>query len=75
VATITYDEARAYFERWELIRDLEIATLRSASMDSRLRQLESLMASRSIFASQPDRQEEIELVRERWDCLRRALGA
>lgn len=73
MATITFDEARGYFERWELVRDLEIAMLRSTSMDTKLRQLESLMVSRSIFGSQPDRQEQVELVRERWNWLRKAL--
>jgi hypothetical protein len=74
MATITFDEARGYFERWDLVASREITSLRSTSMDTKLRQLESLMASRSIFGSQPDRQEQIELVRERWNCLRKALG-
>jgi hypothetical protein len=74
MAAITYDEARRYFERWDMVRDVEIATLRSTSMEEKLRQLESLMRSRSIFGSQSDRQQEIEFVRERWNCLRKALG-
>ena len=74
MAAITSDEARGYFERWEMVRDVEIAALRGTSMKAKLRQLESLMASRLIFGSQSDRQQEVEIVRARWDCLRKALG-
>jgi hypothetical protein len=74
MAVITSDEARAYFERWDLVRDAETAELRRTSMDTKLQQLESLMASRLIFGPEPDREQGIEVVRERWNRLRKALG-
>jgi hypothetical protein len=73
MAAITSDEARAYFERWDLVRDAETVELRRSSMDTKLRQLDSLMASRLIFGPEPDRDEGINLVRERWKRLRLAL--
>jgi hypothetical protein len=74
MAAITSDEARAYFERWEQVRALETAELRRTSMDTKLQQLQSLMASRFIFGPEPDREAGIEVVRKRWQCLRQALG-
>ena len=74
MAAITFDEARAYFERWELVRAAETAELRRTSMDTKLQQLQSLMASRLVFGPEPDRDAGIEVVRERWLALRQALG-
>ena len=67
---MTSDEARAYFERWALVRDLEAHELRRTSMETKLRQLASLMSSRFVFCSEPDREKEVEVVRERWNRLR-----
>ena len=74
MGAITSDEARAYFERWDLVRDAETEELRRTSMDTKLRQLESLMASRLMFGPEPDREEGIGVVRARWNTLRQALG-
>jgi hypothetical protein len=74
MAAITPDQARGYLERWELVRDVESGELRRTSMEAKLQQLSSLMASRSIFGPDPDREREIEVVRERWSRLRKALG-
>ena len=74
MGAITSDEARAYFERWDLVRDAETDELRRTSMDIKLLQLESLMASRQIFGPEPDREEGIEVVRARWNRLRQTLG-
>ncbi|MGH8210400.1 MAG: hypothetical protein ACREU6_12580 [Steroidobacteraceae bacterium] len=74
MTAITPAEARAYFERWDLVREVETAELRRTSMDTKVRQLESLMASRLIFGPEPGREEGIEVVRERWNRLRQALG-
>jgi hypothetical protein len=71
---INSKEARAYLERWELLRVAEAGELQRTSMDTKLRQLESLMASRLIFGPEPDRQEGVEVVRARWNHLRLALG-
>jgi hypothetical protein len=43
-------------------------------METKLRQLAALMASRHLFAPEPDREEGVRLVRERWARLRKALG-
>ena len=74
MAAITPGEARAYFERWKLVREVESAQLQRTSMEAKLQQLSSLMASRSIFCPDPDREREIDVVRERWSRLRKAQG-
>jgi hypothetical protein len=72
--TMTPEEARAYFKRWELVRDTEAAELRLATMETKLQQLAALMASRHLFGAEPDREAQVHEVRERWTRLRRALG-
>ncbi len=74
MGTITSDEARAYFERWELVREAKADELECTSMDTKLRQLESLMASREVFGPESDREKGIAAVREHWNRLRQALG-
>lgn len=71
---ITSEEARAYFERWAIVRNLEIEELRRTSMETKLQQLASLMASRLAFGPEPDRERDVEVVRERWNRLRWAYG-
>jgi hypothetical protein len=71
---MTPEQARSYFERWKLVGEVEAAELQRTSMDTKLRQLAALMASRRVFGPEPDREEQIELVRERWARLRQALG-
>jgi len=44
---MTPEEARAYFKRWELVRDVEAAELTRATMETKLQQLAALTASRS----------------------------
>jgi hypothetical protein len=74
MAAITPEEARAYFRRWELVRDVEASELRRTPMETKLRQLAALMASRHVFGPEPDREAETRVVRERWARLRRALS-
>jgi hypothetical protein len=74
MAAITPTEARAYFRRWELVREIELVELRRTSMDVKLRQLSALMASRGLFGADPERENGVQLVRDRWASLRRALG-
>jgi hypothetical protein len=74
MVAITPEHALAYFRRWELVRDVEARELRRTPMETKLQQLASLMASRHVFGPEPDREAQIEVVRERWACLRRALG-
>jgi hypothetical protein len=73
--TINAVDARAYLARWTSVSEMEIAELRSTSMDTKLRQLASLMASREIFGADPNREQSVETVREGWARLRQALSA
>jgi hypothetical protein len=43
-------------------------------MDTKLSQLSALMASRGLFGVDPERENGIRLVRERWARLWQALG-
>jgi hypothetical protein len=74
MASITPAEAHAYFERWELVNEVELAELRRTSMDTKLRQLSALMASRSLFGVDPERESGMQLVRDRWARLWQASG-
>jgi len=74
MAAITPTEAQAYLERWELVREIELIELRRTSMDVKLRQLSALMASRDLFGVDRERDSGVQLVRDRWACLRQALG-
>ena len=74
MAAVTPEEARAYFKRWELVRDVEARELRRTPMETKLQQLAALMASRQVFGPEPDREAQIRVVRERWARLRRALS-
>jgi hypothetical protein len=74
MAPITPAEARAYCERWAAVAEFEIAELRAAPMESKLQQLSALMASRDLFTADPEREQGVQDVRERWAQLRRALG-
>ena len=74
MASITPAEAQAYFQRWELVKEIELAELRRTSMDTKLRQLSALMASRGLFGVDPERENGMQLVRDRWARLWQALG-
>src|SRR2546430_12957637 len=65
MAAITPEEALAYFRRWELVREAEARELRRTPMETKLQQLASLMASRHVFGPEPDREAQLQLVRER----------
>jgi hypothetical protein len=73
VAAITPTEAQAYLKRCELVKEIELVELRRTSMDVKLRQLSALMASRGLFRVDPERENGVQLVRDRWACLRQAL--
>lgn len=74
MSAITPEQAMAYLRRWDLVRDAEAFELQRTPMALKLRQLEALMASRDAFGEDPQREQEIESVRERWVGLRKALG-
>jgi hypothetical protein len=65
MALITPAEARAYLERWALVEEFEIAERRAASMETKLQQLSALMASRDIFAEDPEREKKDRTIRTR----------
>ena len=73
MVTITPAEAQAYFNRWELVKEIELTELRRTSMDTKLRQLSALMASRNLFGVGPERESGVQLVRDRWARLWQAL--
>lgn len=74
MAAITSEEARAYFARWEMVREFETAELRRTSTDTKLRQLSALMGASHLFGTNFDRDRGVQAVRERWARLRRAVG-
>ena len=74
MATISSDDARGYFHRWELVEEARADALQRTSMDTKLQQLESLVASRQVFGPESDREQGISIVRERWQLLRQALS-
>lgn len=53
MAAITPEQARAYFRRWELLREEEARQLARTPMETKLRQLAALMASRHLFGGEP----------------------
>ena len=74
MSSITPAEALAYFKRWDLVKEVELAELRRTSMDTKLRQLSALMGSRSLFGIDPGRENSMQLVRDRWALLWQVLG-
>jgi hypothetical protein len=73
MAAITPTEAKAYLQRWELVKEIELIELRRTSMAVKLGQLSALMASRNLFGADPERANDVQIVRDRWACLRQAL--
>ena len=74
MALITPAEAHAYLERWDLVKEIELAELRRTSMETKLRQLSALMESRSLFGVDTERENGMQLVRDRWALLWQVLG-
>ena len=74
MAAMTPEQARSYFRRFEELREVELQELRRTSMETKLRQLGAMMASRHLFAADPNRESEVQAVRERWALLRRSVS-
>jgi hypothetical protein len=74
MAAMTPEEAQAYIQRWELVRDIEAAELQRTPIETKLRQLAALMASHHLFAPELDREQQVAEVRDRWARLRQVLG-
>jgi hypothetical protein len=67
------EEVRAWAERWKTVAEAEIAELRRLPLEVKLRQLDALAQSASLF-DWPPGDEEDERIRERWMTLRRRSG-
>jgi hypothetical protein len=67
------EDAQAWAERWQAVADAEVAELRALPVAVKLRQLDALSRSASLFVW-PSTDEEDECVRERWMTLRRRSG-
>ena len=68
-------EAQAWLLRWQLVREAEAAELRRTTMATKLQQIASLMSSRDIFSADPERERQVQEVRERWRQLRQSVNA
>jgi hypothetical protein len=75
MTAITPEEARDYLDRWALVQAVELEELRRTPMDTKLRQLASLMASREQFTADLTRENDVQEVRRRWAQLKQVLGA
>jgi hypothetical protein len=73
MTAITTEEALDYLRRWELVREREATALRDCSLDTKVRQLSVLMASRDLFNADRDREQRVQVVRDRWARIRAAF--
>ncbi len=73
MTTITNEQAQAFLARWKLVRQARIDELRETSLETRMHQLSTLMASRELFCPDPERESGVKNVRERWARIHRAL--
>ncbi|MGQ0835083.1 MAG: hypothetical protein ACT4O5_09230 [Gammaproteobacteria bacterium] len=73
MTSITPKQARDYLDRWKLVEEVEANELRTVSMETKLRQLAVLMASRNLFGDDRDRETRVREVRNRWTRIRAAL--
>jgi len=74
MALFTPVQAHAYRDRWAAVEEFERNELRNTSIETKLSQLSALMASRDLFAADPEREKGVVEVRERWAQLRKALN-
>lgn len=71
--SISKDEAARWLEGWKVLAEYQREEMRSTSIETRMTQLEALVASRDMFA--PLRTEWDESVAERWARIRNAAGS
>lgn len=74
MSALTPEEAQEYSRRWQQVRHQETLELRHASLDLKLLQLASLMASRECFPADAQREQAVAAVRERWLKLHHAFA-
>jgi hypothetical protein len=75
MTSITPKQARAFLDRWKMVREPGANELRDSSMETRLRQLSDLVGSRQLFTVDADRERGVAEVRERWARIRKVLDA
>ena len=73
MTSMNRDEARAWLGRWKEVERAEIEELRRTPAEVKLRQLDALAQSASLFDWSSDDREN-ERVRELWVTLRRRAG-
>jgi len=71
---ISREEALQCLAWWEMMRQFEAQEIRHTSMADKLQQLDSLMASRQLFATDLKADLAVLEVRERWMRLRQVLS-
>ncbi len=71
---ITREQARAWKERWRLVREREIQELRETPMEVKAAQTAAMMAMAPYFPETEQERIEREEMRERWAELRRRYG-
>lgn len=64
------DEVRAWMARWEIVNQHTIEEVRALTPEQKFRQLETLVASASLFPPAADEEEEDQRVRDLWMRLR-----
>ena len=65
---------RQYAKRWEAVNAIEIEELRRLTPEERLRQFFALMELGKRMGWRTSTDEEIAMVRDRWNRLRKAYG-
>ena len=75
MSSMTPKQAREYIDRWKLVEEAELAELRLLAIETKLQQLAVLMASRSLFGDDLNREAHARDVGGRWAQIRQALRA
>jgi len=68
------DKMREYLAQHALANEYEVQELRATPVETKLRQLWSLMQSKTLFEDEAQRQADSQIARERWALIYRALG-
>lgn len=71
---LTREAVRAYVERWKLVNDRELEELRKLSAQQKLEQLVGLFEFGRALGLQPDPPESDQVIRSRWNRLRRNVA-
>ncbi len=74
MSSITPEAAQHYLAQWAIAAEHELCELRATSINIKFRQLAALMQSAHAFDNFAERHAEEELLRSRWQLIRRAYG-